>query len=263
MRDQFLIGRFLKAYAPVYRYKERRGPPTPSFDRQVLADRFAERKRRFRARQERYVVHLQLGFFAALLFVISAFQVNIQPNETGAYTPLKQELVTMEEIVQTQQQVKPPPPPRPPVPVVVPDDEILEDDELDLDATLDIGEPLAARPPPPPAPEDEEEEDPEEKIFVVVEQMPEMIGGIAALLDDLKYPLLAQKAGLEGMVIVTVVIDKEGRPGSAQVIRSVHKVLDEAAVAAVLKQRFEPGRQRNRPVRVEMSIPVQFRLTGS
>ncbi len=209
------------------------------------------------------MVHLQLGFFAALLFVISAFQLNIQSNPTEAYTPLKQELVTMEEIVQTRQQVKPPPPPRPPVPVVVPDDEILEDDELDLDATLDIGEPLAARPPPPPAPEDEEEEDPEDQIFVVVEQMPELIGGIAALLDDLKYPLLAQKAGLEGMVIVTVVIDKEGRPGSAQVIRSVHKVLDEAAVAAVLKQRFEPGRQRNRPVRVEMSIPVQFRLTGS
>ena len=188
MRDQFLIGRFLKAYAPVYRYKERPGPPTPGFERQVLADRFAERKRRFRARQRRYVVHLQLGFFAALVLVISAFQLNIQPGETEAYTPLKQELVTMEEIVQTRQQVKPPPPPRPPVPVVVPDDAIIEEDELDLDATLEIGEPLAALPPPPPAPEDEEEEDPEEKIFVVVEQMPEMIGGIAALLDDLKYP---------------------------------------------------------------------------
>ncbi len=261
MRDQFLIGRFLKAYAPVYRYKERRGPPTPSFDRQVLADRFAERKRRFRARQERYVVHLQLGFFAALLFVISAFQLNIQPNETGAYTPLKQELVAMEEIVQTRQQVKPPPPPRPPVPVVVPDDEILEDDELDLDATLDIGEPLAALPPPP-APEDEEEEDPEDEVFVVVEQMPEMIGGLEALLKDLKYPPFARKAGLEGTVVVIVLIEKDGRPGSARVARSVAKVLDDAALEAVLKQRFEPARQRNRPVRVEMAIPVHFRLTG-
>ncbi len=263
MRDQFLIGRFLKAYAPVYRYKERPGPPTPGFERQELADRFAERKRRFRARQRRYVVHLQLGFFAALVLVISAFQLNIEPGETGAYMPVTQELVTMEEIMQTRQQVKPPPPPRPPVPVVVPDDAILEDDELDLDATLDIAEPLALRPPPPPAPEDEQEEYPEDHVFVVVEQMPKMIGGLAALLDDLKYPPLAQKAALEGMVIVTVVIDKEGRPGSAQVIRSVHKLLDEAAVAAVLKQRFEPGRQRNRLVSVEMSIPVQFRLTGS
>ena len=263
MRDQFLIGRFLKAYAPVYRYKERPGPPTPGFERQELADRFAERKRRFRSRQRRYVVHLQLGFFAALVLVISAFQLNIEPGETGAYTPVMQELVTMEEIVQTRQQIKPPPPPRPPVPVVVPDDAILEDDELDLDATLDITEPLALRPPPPPAPEDEEEEYPEDHVFVVVEQMPEMIGGLAALLDDLKYPPLAQRAGLEGTVVVIVVIEKDGRPGSARVARSVAKVLDDVAVEAVLKQRFEPARQRNRPVRVQMAIPVHFRLTGS
>ena len=262
MRDQFLIGRFLKAYAPVYRYKERRGPPTPSFERQVLEDRFAERKRQFRARQRRYVVHLQLGFFAALLLVISAFQINIQPTETEVIMPLKQELVTMEEIIQTRQLRTPPPPPRPPVPVVVPDDEIIEEDELDLDASLDLTEALAAMPPPPPAPEDEEEENLEERVFIVVEQMPEMIGGLAALLDDLEYPPFAQKAGLEGMVVIHVIIDKEGRPDSAYVYKSVHKMLDEAAVAAVLKQRFEPGRQRNRPVRVGLSIPVHFRLVG-
>ena len=57
--------------------------------------------------------------------------------------------------------------------------EIIEEDELDLDATLDIGVPLATLPPPPPAPEDEVEEDPEDQIFVVVEQMPQMIGGLA------------------------------------------------------------------------------------
>ncbi len=261
MRDQFLIGRFLKAYAPVYRYKERRGPPTPSFERQVLADRFAERKRRFRARQRRYVVHLQLGFFAALVLVISAFQLNIQSKPTEVYTPLKQEFVTMQEIVQTRQQVTPPPP-RPPVPVVVPDDEIIEEDELDLDAALDIGEPLALRPPPPPAPEDEEETDLEDEVFVVVEQMPEMIGGLEALLKDLKYPRLAQRAGLEGTVVVIVLIEKDGRPGSARVAKSVAKVLDEAAMTAVLKQRFEPALQRNHPIRVLMSIPVHFRLTG-
>jgi len=262
MRDQFLIGRFLKAYAPVYRYKERNGPPTPSFEHAELEHRFAERKRRFRAQQRRYVMHLQLGFFAALLLVISAFQVNFPSNPTEAYTPLEQELVTMEEIVQTQQQIKPPPPPRPPVPVVVPDDEIIEEDELDLDATLDITEPLALRPPPPPAPEDEEEEDPEDEVFVVVEQMPEMIGGLEALLKDLKYPRLAQRAGLEGTVVVAVIIEKDGQPSNVEVLKSVAKVLDEAAMTAVMKQRFEPALQRNRPVRVVMSIPVRFRLTG-
>ena len=262
MRDQFLIGRFLKAYSSVYRYKDRHAPPTPSFDRQTLEDRFAERKRRFRTRQRRYVVHLQLGFFAALALVISAFQVNITANPTEAYTPVQQELVTMEEIIQTRQQITPPPPPRPPVPVEVPDDEIIEEDELDLDATLDLAEPLAALPPPPPVEEDEEEEEPDDHIFVVVEQMPTMIGGLEALLEDLKYPRLAQRAGLEGTVVVIVVIEKDGKPSNARVARSVADMLDAAAVEAVMKQRFEPARQRSRPVRVEMAIPVHFRLTG-
>ena len=262
MRDQFLIGRFLNAYASVYRYNDRHRPPTPSFDRQGLEDRFAARKRRFRARQRRYVVHLQLGFLAALVIVISAFQINIDANPTDAYTPLKQELVTMEEIIQTRQQITPPPPPRPPVPVEVPDDEIIEDDELDLDATLDLTEPLAALPPPPPLEEEETEEEPEDHIFVVVEQMPTMIGGLEALLEDLKYPRLAQRAGLEGTVVVIVVIEKDGKPSNARIAKSVVEVLDEAAVEAVLKQRFEPAMQRNRPVRVEMAIPVHFRLTG-
>ena len=113
--------------------------------------------------------------------------------------------------------------------------------------------------PPPPEPEVEEEE-PTVELFVVVEQMPEMIGGFAALLADLEYPALARQAGLEGMVVVYVIIDETGKPVSARVVKSVAEVLDKAALEAVLKQRFEPGRQRNRPVRVQMAIPVRFQL---
>ena len=74
---------------------------------------------------------------------------------------------------------------------------------------------------------------------------------------------LARQAGLEGMVVVNVIIDETGKPESARVVRSVAEVLDKAAVEAVMKQRFEPGRQRNRPVRVEMAIPVRFQLTDA
>ena len=230
----------------------------------MLEDRFAKRARRYRAQRGRYAVHFQAAFVIALLLVISAFQLRIYPDEAASITLVQQELVTMEEIVQTRQLVKPPPPPRPPVPVEVPDDEIIEDDDLDLDATLDIDEPLVALPPPPlPAEEVEEEEEPEDEIFVVVEQMPEMIGGWQALLADLKYPQLARQAGLEGMVVVKVLIDQTGTPSNPQVVKSVHEVLDNAAIEAVLKQRFEPGRQRNRPVRVEMAIPVRFQLTDA
>jgi len=259
MRDGFLIGRFLKAYTSVYKYNTAYRPDQPSFDSRVLAARFAARARRFRTERQRYGFHLQVGFIAALLFLVTAFQVHLWPDGIDAYAPMEQEVVTMEEIVQTQQQVTPPPPPRPPIPVEVPNDEILEDDDLDLDATLDITEPLAALPPPPPpAEEPVEEEEPE--IFVVVEQMPEMIGGFEALLKDLEYPVIAQRAGIEGTVVVNVVIDEEGRPVGTDVVKSGGEALDKAAVAAVMKQRFKPGRQRNRPVRVVMAIPVHFRL---
>ena len=264
MRDRFLIGRFLKAYTSAYRYKTDRRPPAPSFEHRVLKNRFAERAGRFRTQRGRYALHIQVGFAMALLLVISAFQLRIHPNETQAFTPVQQELVTMEEIVQTRQQVTPPPPPRPPVPVEVPNDEIIEEDDLDLDASLDIDEPLLTLPPPPPAPEVEEEEiHAADEIFVVVEQMPEMIGGFEALLADLEYPALARQAGLEGMVVVIVVIDETGKPVRTRIARSVAEVLDKAAVEAVMKQRFEPGRQRNRPVRVEMAIPVRFQLTNA
>lgn len=262
MRDHFLIGRFLTPYASAYRYKQRANLPTPSLKPQELENRLAARRRAFRLRQRRYAMHLQVGLLAALVLVISAFQLRLDRGDLEDYTPLKQELVTMEEIVQTRQQAKPPPPPRPPVPVEVPDDAIIEEDELDLDASLDIGESLAALPPPPVVEEAEEEEAEEDELFVVVEQMPEMIGGLAALLKDLKYPELARKAEVEGTVVVVVIIDKEGKPESARIIKSVTEVLDKAAVEAVLKQQFTPARQRNRPVRVEMAIPVHFRLTG-
>ena len=266
MRDTFLIGRFLKAYAPVYRYKDRR-PSAPSFERRALKDRFAQRARRFRAHRVRYALHIQIGFAMALLVVASAFQLRIYPDETVSFEPMEQELVTMEDIVQTRQKITPPPPPRPPVPVEVPDDEIIEEEDLDLDATLDIGEPLVSLPPPPPPPpppvEEEIVEEPTDEIFVVVEQMPEMIGGFEALLADLEYPTIARQAGLEGMVVVIVLIDETGKPVRTRVAKSVHEVLDKAAQEAVMKQRFEPGRQRNRPVRVEMAIPVRFQLTDA
>ncbi len=165
----------------------------------------------------------------------------------------------MEEIVQTLQEVKPPPPPRPPVPVAGPDDEILEDDDLDLDASLDIDEPLADLPPPPPPPQEEPDEP---EIFVIVEQMPELIGGVAQLIKDSKYPDLARKAGLEGTVVVQFIVGADGIPIEPQVVKSVAEILDNAAVEAVMKQRFRPGRQRGQPVPVRMAMPVKFRLRG-
>ena len=210
--------------------------------------------------KQSYRMTLMFGFILSLgsLSVLTTADLRPQGPEQE-YQLTQQEFVQMEEIEQTKQEMKAPPPPRPPVPVEVPNDEVLEDIELDLDVTLDLDAEILDIPPPPPVPvEEEEEEEPE--IFVIVEQMPVMIGGTARLYEMLDYPEIARQAGIEGMVIVQVVVTPEGRPADPVIARSAGDILDKAALDAVMKLTFEPGKQRGKPVAVRMAIPIRFRL---
>ena len=74
------------------------------------------------------------------------------------------------------------------------------------------------------------------------------------------YPQIARMSGLEGTVIVKVLVGTEGEVEAALVTRSVHPLLNEAALRAALKCRFEPGMQRTIPVRAWMEVPYRFRL---
>ena len=206
-----------------------------------------------------YGVVVEIGMIAALLLLILAFRMNLDSGETMEFQQIEQEVVQMEEILQTKQIQKPPPPPRPPVPVEVPNDEILEDDDLDLDASLDIEEPLANLPPPPP-PEEEEEPEPEPEIFVVVEQMPELIGGLGEIQKKIKYPEIARKAGVEGRVIIQFIVDENGSVSEPAVVRGIGAGCDEEALRVVRDAKFKPGRQRGKSVKVKMSLPITFKL---
>lgn len=108
-------------------------------------------------------------------------------------------------------------------------------------------------PPPPPTMADEE-------VFVVVEQMPQLIGGLESIMNEIKYPAIAKKAGIEGRVIVQFVVDEEGNPTHPQVVRGIGAGCDEEAVRALMASTFEPGMQRGRTVKVKMSLPVSFKL---
>ena len=206
----------------------------------------------------RYPLYMQAGIILSLLILIAFTNAPIRKGELEEIVMPEQELVQMEDILQTKQIEKPPPPPKPPVPVEVPDDEILENDELDLDASLDIDEPLADLPPPPPPKEDEPEPEPE--IFVVVEDPPELIGGIKELHKKITYPPIAKKAGVEGRVTVQFVVDETGSVRDAVVLKGIGAGCDEEALKAVMASKFKPGRQRGKPVKVKMSLPVTFKL---
>lgn len=106
------------------------------------------------------------------------------------------------------------------------------------------------------------------EVFVVVEEQPEYPGGNPALMrflsDNIKYPVEAQKNGVEGRVIVNFVIEKDGRLNEFDVVRGVDPLLDEEALR-VLKNmpNWIPGKQRGEVVRVRFTLPVVFRLQPS
>lgn len=209
-----------------------------------------------------YPLYIELGLAVTIALLILAFRMDMRAESTFEVAMAEQEVVQMEEIVQTQQDQRPPPPPRPPVPVEVPNDEILEDADLDLDASLDLDAPLADLPPPPPPPpsQAQEVEEAEPEIFVIVEQMPELIGGLPELQKRITYPEIAKKAGVEGRVIVQFVVTEQGTVSDPVVVRGIGAGCDEEAVRAVQQARFTPGKQRGKPVRVKMSLPITFKL---
>ncbi len=207
-----------------------------------------------------YMINLQIGFILTLIMLITLFRIDLQPGSEFEVTEEEQEVIEMEEIVQTEQEVTPPPPPRPPSPEPVPDDEIIEDQFFDLDTEIDLDAPMDM--PPPPPPEEDEEEDEEPEVFTIVEDMPELKGGMQSIYDNLRYPEVARQAGIEGRVVVQFIIDENGQVTDPQVVRGIGGGCDEAAIEAVRQVEFEPGRQRGRPVRVRYSLPIVFRLSS-
>jgi len=188
---------------------------------------------------------------------ILVFKLDIRVGDAKSITLAEQEIVQMEEIAQTKHEQKPPPPPRPPVPVAVPDDVVLEDDEFDFDALLDINDALTLMPPPSP---DTVDVYIEPEIFMAVESMPELLGGISALRAEVKYHSMALRAGISGTVIIQVVVGEDGVPSDPKVLRGIENSLDMEAIRAVLLQKFIPGKQRGKAVPVYMSIPVKYRI---
>lgn len=214
--------------------------------------------------RHQYFLHLEIGLLFALAVLVVAFQVDFSTEDSFRVRMDEQETVDMKQVQQTQQESEPPPPPQPPVPMEVPNSQVLEQQDVDFDASLDLDESLDTRQKPSAASDEDEEEaeDVKDEIFVAVEESPELIGGMAALREAVEYPRIARKAGVEGRVIVQFVVEKNGNVQDPTVIRHVHSLLDKAAIEAVKQQKFKPGKQRGRPVRVQMSLPVTFTLKG-
>lgn len=94
------------------------------------------------------------------------------------------------------------------------------------------------------------------------EVSPVLIGGIERLQSGIQYPAMEQRARIEGRVIVRFIVGADGRTSDVQVVRAASPGLDRAAVQAVERARFEPGKQNGQAVAVRQTLPVTFRIAG-
>ena len=104
-------------------------------------------------------------------------------------------------------------------------------------------------------------------VFDVVEEMPQYPGGAEALLEflnnNVQYPEKAEKAGIQGRVIATFVVETDGSVSNAKVVKSVDPLLDAEALRVISAMpKWKPGKQNGKVVRVRYTVPLSFHFDG-
>lgn len=102
-------------------------------------------------------------------------------------------------------------------------------------------------------------------VFEVVEQMPEYPGGMSAMMafigKNIKYPVAAQKAKIQGRVVIQFIVNTEGDIISPKVLRSADPLLDAEAIRlTTIMPKWKPGIQKGQAVNVKYAVPIMFRL---
>ena len=196
--------------------------------------------------QKKYPIVVRVTGLIGTLLVILNFLIFPRFTNSTEFEDVDQLIIENIDIPQTQQIDNTPPPARPSIPVPSDDEDIADDltlDDLDFDDFANLGAP----PPPPSGPK---------VVFIPYDDPPVPRSPLRPV-----YPEIAQEAGIEGVVIVQAFIDEKGRVKETAILKGVPNTgLDEAAMEAIRKTRFKPAKQRERPVGVWISIPVNFRL---
>ncbi|GAB3655002.1 energy transducer TonB [Echinicola sediminis] len=206
---------------------------------------------------------LNLGLLISVGLTLAAFEY--KTYETGELMDLGTVEDDFEELLDIPITEQPPPPPPPveqPIIEEIPDEvEIEEKIEVNFDVDVQeetvIKEVVIAD-----APVVEKAEE----IFDVVETMPQPPGGMEGwnkyLSKNLKYPTQARRMGIEGTVYVVFVVNTDGSIQDVDILRGIGGGCDEEAMRVVKNApAWTPGKQRGRPVRVKMRLPIRFKLS--
>ena len=198
--------------------------------------------------KDQYPITVRIMGLVGVLLLIAGFL--IFPRFLAEDDFLQQQEIIIEQIdiPQTRQADSPPPPSRPSVPIES-ESEDLDEDITIAETELDDYDDWGAAPPPP------TNTGPRVR-FIPYDDPPVARSAIHPV-----YPEIAQEAGIEGTVIVQAFINDKGVVEETIILKGVPNTgLDEAAAEAIMRTRFKPAKQRDRPVGVWISIPVHFTL---
>lgn len=211
--------------------------------------------------KRRQGLYFSIGLVVSLSIVALAFEWKTYDEQN--LVDLGKVNDNFEQIMDVPPTEQPPPepPPKQPEIIEVPDEKEIEKDvDLNLDIEMteetEVEEMVKEN-----APEEEETD----KIFNVVEHKPQPKGGMSAFYNyvnkEMEYPNQARRMGIEGKVFVQFVVAKNGELTNVKVVKGLGAGLDKEAKRVVENApRWEPGKQRGRPVKVRMVLPITFRL---
>ena len=211
------------------------------------------------------IVYILMGFIFVLSLCFVALEWGDEVKKIIPISDIWDGIPDDMDIPNTQQQTPPPPPPQiQEINALVVVDDNKEVESIDITSEDNKTDELIIAPPVEEIPD--EDPDPDDVIFRVVEVKPEFPGGDKALFkylsENVKYPVMAQENGIQGKVVCQFVINKNGSIVDIEVVRSAgDPSLDKEAVRVIKSMpKWKPGKQRNQPVRVKFTLPVNFRL---
>jgi len=196
----------------------------------------------------------ELSLILSLAVIVAAFKFSPQVAKMESVKTDYQEIIRIENIINTVQKPDVPPPPKAPQIIAAAVDDLSDDIVL---PDIDDVEPVKL-PDKPPTHSKIIYDD--EIIFEVVEEMPAPVGGLKSIQEKVHYTEIAKRIGLEGTVYIQAKIDKNGDVVDAIVLKALGAGLDVEELNAVKLTKFVPGKQRGKPVNVKMTIPVKFVL---
>lgn len=106
---------------------------------------------------------------------------------------------------------------------------------------------------------------PDDSIYNIVEVMAEYPGGFEKMAEflgkNIVYPEEAKEKNIQGTVLVSFVVEKNGKITDAKVVRSIGGGCDEEALRVVnAMPKWKPGKQNGKNVRVQFALPIKFKL---